>query len=62
MMSAEEFYDTYIEPGLNTYLNRYFVGVCMEYLWLLNLTGKLPLHKMKTGGSYESVGSIFKRT
>lgn len=47
MMSAEEFYDTYIEPGLNTYLNRYFVGVCMEYLWLLNLTGKLPLHIKK---------------
>ena len=38
MMSAEEFYDTYIEPGLNTYLNRYFVGVFMEYLWLLNHT------------------------
>ena len=58
MMSAEEFYDTYIEPGLNTYLNRYFVGVCMEYLWLLNLTGKLPLHIKKMGTWIGKTGNI----
>ena len=58
MMSAEEFYDTYIEPGLNTYLNRYFMGVCMEYLWLLNLTGKLPLHIKKMGTWIGKTGNI----
>ena len=58
MMSAEEFYDTYIELGLNTYLNRYFVGVCKEYLWLLNLTGKLPLHIKKMGTWIGKTGNI----
>lgn len=47
-MEPEAFYDKYIAAGLEEYLNRYFVKVCMEYLELLNQIHKLPLpiHKM----------------
>lgn len=50
MMDVGEFYESYIAPGLDAYLNRYFTEVCMEYLRLLGLVGKLPLkiHKMGT--------------
>lgn len=49
-MKPEEFYDTYIAKGLEEYLNRYFIKVCMEYLELMNQVHKLPLqiHKMGT--------------
>ena len=49
-MSAEEFYNQYIEDELENYLNRYFIKVCMEYLELLDSVHKLPLeiHKMGT--------------
>lgn len=50
MLSPEEFYDRYIEPKLEDYLNRYFRQVCMEYLELLNVINQLPItiHKMGT--------------
>ena len=49
-MGAEEFYARHIAGGLEEYLKRYFVNVCMEYLELQELIGKLPLkiHKMGT--------------
>lgn len=49
-MEPEAFYDKYIAEGMEEYLNRYFVKVCMEYLELLNQVHKLPLeiHKMGT--------------
>lgn len=49
-MEPEEFYDAHIAGGLKGYLKRYFVRVCMEYLELQELVGKLPLkiHKMGT--------------
>lgn len=49
-MEPEKFYDTYIANGLEEYLNRYFVKVCVEYLELMNKVHKLPLqmHKMGT--------------
>ncbi len=49
-LSAEEFYNQYIEDELENYLNRYFIKVCMEYLELLDSVHKLPLeiHKMGT--------------
>ena len=40
MTRPEEFYDRYIAPGLDAYLSRYFVEVCMEYLRLLGMVGK----------------------
>lgn len=50
LLSATEFYDRYIAGGLDTYLNRYFRDVCMEYLYLLNQLGRVPfpIHKMGT--------------
>ena len=49
-MGPEEFYARHIAGGLEEYLKRYFVNVCMEYLELQELIGKLPLkiHKMGT--------------
>ncbi|SFG74182.1 hypothetical protein SAMN04487761_1455 [Lachnospiraceae bacterium C7] len=50
LMEPETFYDTYIEPDLDEYLERYFRNVCMEYLQILDQIGKLPfkVHKMGT--------------
>ncbi|MCI8482930.1 MAG: ATP-binding protein [Lachnospiraceae bacterium] len=49
-LTPEAFYDRYIEKELEQYLKRYFVNVCMEYLKLQDMVGKLPLkiHKMGT--------------
>ena len=48
-MNSEDFYDTYIALELETYLNRYFRNVCMEYLSLLNQMGRLPVKVNKMG-------------
>ncbi|MGN0484225.1 MAG: ATP-binding protein [Lachnospiraceae bacterium] len=48
-MEPEAFYDTYISPGLEEYMNRFFRQVCMEYLELLNLVGRLPIQIRKMG-------------
>lgn len=58
MMGVEEFYDTYIEPGLDAYLGRYFAEVCMEYLGLLGVVGKLPLKIAKMGTWIGKEGTI----
>ncbi|MCF0128543.1 MAG: ATP-binding protein [Pseudobutyrivibrio sp.] len=42
-LTAEEFYNTYIEKGLDDYLQIYFANVCREYLFLLNKMGQLPI-------------------
>ncbi len=49
-MEPEEFYDRFIAGELESYLKRYFVNVCMEYLELQDMVGRLPLklHKMGT--------------
>jgi hypothetical protein len=49
MMEPEVFYDTYVAPGMDDYLNRYFVDVCMEYLRLLDKVGQLPIKIKKMG-------------
>lgn len=58
MMTPEAFYDTYIESGLDDYMNRYFVQVCMEYLELLNLVEKLPIRIHKAGTWVGKTGNI----
>ncbi|MGN0142061.1 MAG: ATP-binding protein [Roseburia sp.] len=58
LMGVEEFYDTYIAPGLDAYLNRYFVEVCMEYLGLLGMVGKLPLKIARMGTWVGKEGNI----
>lgn len=58
MMGAEEFYDAYVAPGLDAYLGRYFAEVCMEYLGLLGVVGKLPLKIAKMGTWIGKEGTI----
>ena len=49
-LTPEDFYDKHIEKELDSYMNRYFCDVCMEYLQLLNKIGRVPfaIHKMGT--------------
>lgn len=58
MIGAEEFYDRHIAPGLDAYLSRYFTEVCMEYLGLLGVVGKLPLKIAKMGTWVGKEGNI----
>lgn len=58
MISPEEFYDRYIAPGIDEYLERYFKEVCMEYIGLLNLVGKLPMKVSKMGTWIGKEGNI----
>ena len=55
---TKEFYDRYIAPGLDAYLSRYFTEVCMEYLGLLGVVGKLPLKIRKMGTWVGKEGNI----
>ncbi len=57
-MTAEQFYDTYIEKDLDDYMNRYFIQVCMEYLELLNMVDKLPIKIHKAGTWVGKTGNI----
>ena len=58
MMSPEQFYDAYITSGIDDYLERYFKEVCMEYVGLLNLIGKLPMKISKMGTWIGKEGNI----
>ncbi len=58
VLSPEEFYDRFIEPDLSSYLKRYFVDVCHEYLILLNRLGRLPVKMVKQGTWVGKEGTI----
>ena len=58
MMEPKEFYNTYISRDLDTYLRRYFVDVCHEYLSLLNMMGKLPIKVISMGTWVGKNGTI----
>lgn len=58
ILSPEEFYDKYIEPDINDYLNRYFRNVCMEYLLLLDQMDQLPFKVHKIGTWIGKTGNI----
>ncbi len=49
MVSPETFYERFIEPGLDEYMNQYFVKVCREYLALVEQSGSLPIVTSKEG-------------
>ncbi len=57
-LPPEEFYDRHISPELEGYLKRYFIKVCMEYLQLQDMIGKLPLHIYKMGSWIGKKGDI----
>ena len=56
--TPEKFYDTFIEPKLDEYLESYFVNVCREYLHLLNMVGQLPIKLTKIGTWLGKEGTI----
>ncbi len=56
--TPEKFYDTFIEPELDRYLEGYFVDVCREYLHLLNMVGQLPIKLTKIGTWLGKEGTI----
>lgn len=57
-LTPEEFYDRYIQAGLDEYLNRYFIKVCMEYIALLNAHEQLAVKAVKMGVWIGKKGSI----
>ena len=58
LLKPEEFYDRYIAPDIDEYMNRYFVQVCMEYMELMNRVGKLPLQVTKLGTWIGKQGTV----
>lgn len=58
VMPAEMFYDTYIKDDLASYLQRYFVNVCKEYLELLNKVGQCSIKVEKIGTWLGKSGTI----
>lgn len=57
-MSSEMFYDLYIKDNLASYLQRYFVNVCKEYLELLNKVGQCTINVEKIGTWLGKSGTI----
>ena len=56
--TPEAFYDKFIAPSLDEYLQNYFVDVCREYLHLLNMVGQLPIKLVKIGTWLGKEGTI----
>lgn len=56
--TPEKFFDEFIAPSLDEYLQLYFVNVCREYLHLLNLVGQLPIKLVKIGTWIGKEGTI----
>ena len=57
-MKADTFYDIHIGPQLEDYLDTYFKKVCMEYLELMSMVGKLPIKIQKLGTWVGKQGNI----
>lgn len=58
LLKAEDFYDRYIAPDIEEYMNRYFVQVCVEYLDLMNRVNKLPISVTKVGTWIGKQGTV----
>lgn len=58
MMRPEDFYDRYIASDIETYMNRYFVQVCREYLELMNRVHKLPITVTRQGTWIGKQGTV----
>ncbi len=54
----ESFYNEFIAPYLDEYLQSYFVDVCREYLHLLNVVDQLPIKLVKIGTWIGKEGTI----
>ena len=58
LMTPQAFYEKYIQERLDEYLNRYFIQVCMEYLKLGKMVGKLPIQIHRIGTWIGKQGDI----
>ena len=58
LMEPENFYEMYIAGNLDHYLRPYFVGVCREYLSLMNRVGKVPIRIERMGTWVGKEGTI----
>ncbi len=56
--APESFYNEFIAPYLDEYLQAYFVDVCREYLHLLNVVDQLPIKLVKIGTWIGKEGTI----
>ena len=56
--APESFYNEFIAPYLDEYLQAYFVDVCREYLHLLNVVDQLPIKLIKIGTWIGKEGTI----
>lgn len=57
-LTPEAFYDKFIAPSLDDYLQLYFVNVCREYLHLLNMVDQLNIKLTKIGTWIGKEGTI----
>ena len=57
-MDPERFYNRFIAPELEKYLESTFVEVCEEYLDILNLMGKMPITIQRKGTWVGKNGTI----
>ena len=58
VMEPSKFYDKFIRPELDTYLNTSFRKVCMEYLELSSAVNQLPIKITKLGTWVGKKGTI----
>ena len=58
VMTPGDFYDKYIAPDLDAFLQPDFVMVCSEYLELMNMVGKTPIRLKKMGTWIGKKGTI----
>lgn len=53
IMDQEEFFNTYIQPDFDEFANEAFIGVCTEYMQLLEEHGGLELNTVRKSRVYE---------
>lgn len=58
LMGAQEFYKSYVQPGINSFHNQNFKFVCREYLDLMNAKKMLPVKYTKSGEWVGKSGNI----
>lgn len=58
IMSAEKYYDTFIEHGMEDFINVSLPLVCKEYLTILNNKRALPIKVVKSGEWVGKAGTI----
>ena len=57
-ISPAEFYEKYISPEFDMYMEHYFTKVCAEYIELMNMLGQLPIKVKRIGTWVGKQGSI----